>query len=44
MQKNKKACHTYKRKEDPTENIHERGQILDLVDKDFKAIIVNILK
>lgn len=43
-EENKKVCHIYRGKQDSTENTHERCQILDLVDKDFKAIIVNILK
>ena len=34
----------YREKEDPTENLHERGQIWDFIDRDFKAVIINICK
>lgn len=44
MQRNKKAWPIYEGKNQSIDNVPEKAQILDLLDKDFKLAILNMFR
>ena len=42
--KETESCHSYTQKRMATEAVHERGQVMNLVDKNFEVRIINMFR